>query len=92
MSGSTTAQPLEYENLGYNAPDGMMIGRASTEKWSFGGIVPTSVSTIMGAAAVTSFATTLAISTAGIFGFNTSTQANIIVNAILELQRKGFIA
>lgn len=34
------SQPLEYEQAGYNAPDGLQVGRASTEKVGFFGKVP----------------------------------------------------
>lgn len=34
------AQPLEYEQVGYNAPDGVQIGKSATEKVGFFGKVP----------------------------------------------------
>ena len=86
MSGSTTAQPLEYENLGYNAPDGMQIGRTTSDAFSFLGTAPTTGSTIVSNFAIT----TGAVSTSP-FGFTTSTQANAISAAVAELKRKGFI-
>ena len=88
MSGSTTAQPLEYEQVSYNAPDGSMWGRTSTELIGFLGTTPTGISTI-----VSNFTgiTTATVSTAGIFGFTTSTQANAIANAVNELRRKGLL-
>ena len=92
MSGSTTAQPKEYENLAYNAPDGGQIGVTSSYKWSFQSTVPTAVSTIVGVN-LTSVATTIPISSTvtSSWGFASSTQAQMVLNAVLELQRKGFI-
>ena len=86
MSGSTTAQPLEYEQAGYNSPDGLQMGRVSTELIGFLGAVPSAVSTI-----VSSFAITTGASSTAPFGFTTSTQANAISAAISELKRKGLI-
>ena len=85
MAG-TQNQPLEYEQVSYNSPDGAQFGKTSTELISFLGATPSAVSTIV--VASTSTAT---VSTSP-FGFTTSTQANSIVAAILELQRKGLIA
>lgn len=89
MPFSTSAQPLEYEQLSYNAPDGSQWGKTSTEKWAVGGATPTAVSTIIGVN-ITSNATTLTVSTAP-FGFTTSTQANNILLVINELVRKGIV-
>ena len=36
----TQNQPLEYENLSYNAPDGAQFGRTSTEPIGFYGTTP----------------------------------------------------
>lgn len=37
---TTQNQPLEYEQAGYNAPDGMQLGKGAAEKVSFYGAVP----------------------------------------------------
>lgn len=37
---TTQNQPLEYEQAGYNAPDGLQLGKGATEKVSFYGKVP----------------------------------------------------
>jgi hypothetical protein len=80
------AQPTEYEQVSYNAPDGAQFGKASTDKISFLGATPTAVSTVTVAAT-----STAPVSTAGIFGF-TQTQAQSIIDAVLEIKRKGLIA
>lgn len=77
------AQPLEYEQLSYNAPDGAQFGKAATEKLGFYGATPVVQPTSASQAAV---ATTLSVSTAGIFGFTTSTQANAIVTLVNQLR------
>lgn len=33
-------QPTEYEQAGYNAPDGLQIGKGASEKVGFYGIAP----------------------------------------------------
>jgi len=33
-------QPTEYEQAGYNSPDGIQVGKASTEKVGFFGATP----------------------------------------------------
>ncbi len=73
MSGSTTAQPVEYEQVTYNSTSGAQIGNATTTKVAFFGKTPVSQITISANHAITSF-----ISTAGIYGFATSTQANLL--------------
>lgn len=49
MAG-TQNQPLEYEQLSYNAPDGCQIGRVSTELIGFWGKTPTTIYTAVGPA------------------------------------------
>jgi hypothetical protein len=85
MAG-TQNQPTEYEQVSYNDPSGSQWGRTTNDLLSFFGATPTGISTI-----VVSATTTAPVSTSGIFGF-TSTQAQSIINAVMELQRKGLIA
>lgn len=73
-------QPLEYEQAGYNAPDGMQVGRTSADLISFYGATP-----LARAATNSAISTTAFISTAGIYGFTTSTEALQVVNAISTL-------
>ena len=42
------SQPLEYEQVGYNAPDGIQMGNSATEKLGFYGTAPVSKPTISG--------------------------------------------
>lgn len=50
-------QPTEYEQAGYNAPDGLQVGKASTEKVGFFGATP------VVQAAITAVATATATTT-----------------------------
>jgi hypothetical protein len=79
------AQPLEYEQAFYNAPDGGQVGRTSTDKIGFMGATPTAVSTTTVAAT-----STAPVSTSGIYGF-TQAQAQSIIDTVLELKRKGLV-
>lgn len=84
MAG-TQNQPLEYEQVSYNAPDGAQFGRATNELIAFLGATPTTLSTCTVAAT-----TTAPVSTSGIFGF-TQTQAQSLIDAVMEIKRKGLI-
>lgn len=53
-----TNQPLEYEQAGYNAPDGVQVGKATTEKVGFYGTAPV-VQPSITAVATTTATTTL---------------------------------
>jgi hypothetical protein len=77
MAG-TQNQPLEYEQVTYNAPDGAQFGKTSTDKISLWGATPV----IKTATAVTNISTTAFISTAGIYGFSTSTEGLQVTNAL----------
>ena len=58
------SQPLEYEQVTYNAPDGAQVGRVSTEKVGHWGATPVSRYVGVGAASTYSF-TNLTSSTVG---------------------------
>jgi hypothetical protein len=64
--------------------DGVRLGNATSQKFSFGGATPAVVSTMANAAV----ATTLAVSSynATSWVFNTSTQANAIVSLVNEIR------
>jgi hypothetical protein len=69
----------------------MSFGSGAAEKISFYGVTP-----VVQAATVANVTTTGTVSTAGIFGFTTSTQANLIVtnlNSVLTaLRNLGILA
>ena len=58
------SQPLEYEQLSYNGPDGAQAGRTSTELIGFWGVTPVNQYVGVGAASTYSF-TNLTSSTVG---------------------------
>lgn len=64
------AQPLEYEQVTYNSPDGAQIGKTSTDLVAFWGGTPA----VKNWASVNNISTTAFASTAGIYGFATSTE------------------
>ena len=76
MAG-TQNQPLEYEQISYNAPDGSQICRVSTELVAFWGGTPTAKTW----ASVTNVSTTAFSSTAP-YGFATSTEGLQVTVAI----------
>jgi len=66
-----------YERITYGSPDGAMFGNASSEPIAFFGTTP-----IVQPAISSAISTTASISTAGHYGFATSTEALQIVSAV----------
>lgn len=58
-------------------PDGTKFGQSSTDKIGFYG-----ATAVVRPTAATAVTTTGTVSTAGIFGFTTSTQANAVITAL----------
>ena len=87
----TQNQPLQYEQISYNSPDGAQFGRASTEAIGFWGATPTT----RGVSTVANISTTAFLSTSGIYGFNTSTEALQVTAAlstiIVQLKACGIL-
>lgn len=76
------AQPTEYEQVTYNAPDGAQFGKAATEKIAFYGSTP-----VVRPSVSTAISTTASVSTSGVYGFATSTEAMQVVNAVSTLTK-----
>ena len=91
MAG-TQNQPLEYEQVTYNAPDGAQFGKSSTELIAFWGATPI----VRGTSTVANISTTAFQSTAGIYGFATSTEGLQVTAAlstiIVQLKACGILA
>lgn len=86
------AQPLEYEQVTYNAPDGAQVGNASTELIGFWGATPVSRYSGVGAASTYSF-TNLTSSTVGFQTAVDFTSCILQVSTITQaLRRCGLIA
>lgn len=66
-----------YERLDYGSPDGSRWGGASTDALAFYGNTPLTRQGVS-----TAISTTVSISTAGLYGFSTSTEAMQVVNAV----------
>lgn len=88
---STQNQPLQYEQVSYNSPDGAQFGRASTEAIAFYGATPVTRNT----STVANISTTAFLSTSGIYGFNTSTEGLQVTAAlstiIVQLKALGLM-
>ena len=67
------AQPLEYEQITYNAPDGAQMGRTSTELIGFYGATPITRYGLVGAAS------TYIVSTSVISGLDTAAAVTSLV-------------
>ena len=90
MAG-TQNQPLEYEQVTYNSPDGGQIGKTSTDLVAFWGATPV----IRGTSTVANISTTAFRSTAGLYGFDTSTEGLQVTAAmstiIVQLKAVGLL-
>jgi hypothetical protein len=84
------SQPLEQENITYNASDGALFGATSTKKIGFYGSTPVARSVTASSNSV-STASTISLSTAGgsastIWGFASQAEANNFTVAVSTLQ------
>lgn len=90
------AQPLEYEQMTYNAPDGAQAARTSTDLIAFYGATPIarSDSTYPGNAVASTYATTT--NTTAVFGFATAADVTSLVHNVSSLvqamKKLGFLA
>lgn len=71
------AQPLEYESVGYNAPDGMQMGRTSSDSLAFYGATPTTRITTS-----SNVSTASTISTAGAWGFPSQVEITNLIAVV----------
>ena len=69
-----------YERLDYGSPDGSRWGGSSSDALAFYGVVPQTQLTIS-----STISTTASISTAGVYGFSTSTEAMGLVRAVSSI-------
>ena len=78
-------QPVEFENVTANAPEGALFGRTSTKKIAFYGAVPATRFASTSTSDV-STTTTVSLSTAGVavesWGFATQAEINNVVTAV----------
>lgn len=74
---------MAAQQLSQGASDGCTMGSSTSEKISFYAVTTVVQPSGSGQAAVT---TTGTVSTAGIFGFTTSTQANAIITLVNQIR------
>lgn len=73
-------QPTEYEQAGYNAPDGLQIGKSASEKVGFYGIAPSAQRAYSSAVHATS-----ALATSTDFGATQLAAVQEIQNTLIAL-------
>lgn len=71
------AQPLEYEQLSYNAPDGAQFGRASSEPIAFYGATPVARGSNPTPGAASTYGTTT--NTTAVFGFDSAAAVTSLI-------------
>ena len=84
MAG-TQNQPLEYEQLSYNAPDGSQWGKVSSEKLGMYGVTP--VSQYVGVGAASTYATTS--NTTSTVGFTTLADLTSFILQVSTITQTG---
>lgn len=91
MAG-TQNQPLEYEQVTYNSPDGAQVGNSSSEAIGFWGKTP--VTLYVGVPTASTYSTTT--NTTAVFGFDTlagATSAILALSTVIQaLRRCGLVA
>lgn len=80
-------QPLEYEQAGYNGPDGLQIGRTSTELVSFYGATPVARPQTVSTSDVSTVSSTSASSGKVIWGFESQAELTNLQVAVSTMQR-----
>ena len=87
------AQPLEYEQAGYNGPDGLQVGRTSTDLIAFYGSTPVARSTAGGTITASTYTTTT--DTTAVFGFDSAAGMSSLIHnvstVIAQLKRLGLL-
>ena len=88
------AQPLEYEQAGYNGPDGLQVGRTATDLISFYGSTPVARGSLNGTVTASTYTTTT--NTTAVFGFNSADAVSSVVHnlssVIQSLKTLGLLA
>lgn len=81
-------QPLEYEQAGYNSPDGLQLGRTSTDLVSFYGATPVERPVTVSTSDVSTVSSQSTSSGAGInWAFVSLAEFNNVVTAVSTMQR-----
>lgn len=81
-------QPLEYEQAGYNGPDGLQLGRTSTDLLGMYGATPVTRPQTVSTNDVSTVSSQSTSSGAGIgFGFVTLVEYTNLITAVSTMQR-----
>lgn len=81
------SQPLEYEQAGYNGPDGLQVGKTDTDLVSFYGATPVAKPLATATVQVSTVSSQSTSSGAGIgFGFVTLVEYQNLVGAVSTMQ------
>ena len=90
------AQPLEYEQAGYNGPDGLQVGRTSTDLISFYGATPVARNDTAYPADLTASTYTTTTNTTAVFGFAslaaTTSLIHQVSSIVQTLKQLGLVA
>lgn len=78
------SQPLEYEQAGYNGPDGVQFGRTSTDLVSFYGATPVARPQTV---STNDVSTTTVTTNSTVFGFTSAVEATNLITAVSTMQR-----
>ena len=80
-------QPLEFEQVGYNSPDGVQIGRTSTEAVGFYGVTPVARPVTVSTSDVSTTTTVSAGGAVTTWAFLNQADINNLVTAVSTMQR-----
>ena len=81
------AQPLEYEQVTYNSPDGAQMGRTSTDSIAFYGATPVARPQTVSTNDVSTVSSTSASSGKVIWGFESQVELTNMQIAVSTMQR-----
>lgn len=81
------SQPLEYEQVSYNAPDGAQLGRTSTDLVAFYGATPVARPQTVSTSDVSTVSSTSASSGKIIWGFESQAELTNMQVAVSTIQR-----
>lgn len=83
------SQPLEFENISYNAPGGAVFAKTSTDKVGFWGVIPVarpvtiSTSDVSTTVGISTSSASVAVTT---WGFASQVEANNFITAVSTMQ------